>query len=488
MMVRDGDLSSGANYARVRGVLKGVGRRVQIYVASEDLDQVGSEVITDIVWTFDDRIYPLAAERFVPAHDIDGDGRFTILISSWLGHLASGRHAVDGVVRLADLDSTFSAPFGNRCDMMYLNTALKAGPHLRTILAHEYMHAVVFSQKTLRNSRGLDRVEEEAWLDEAIAHLAENLHGFSTSNLDYRVSAFLSWPEHYQLVVEDYYASDLFRSHGNRGITYLFLRWCADRYGEGLLPALVESQSCGIANLETTTGARFADLFRRWSVALFQSGLNENPGGGDALADRDGYRSLALRGPAEGWELAGPRFTSLRPGDLPDRWSAAGTSPHYILVDGSSTGAVEIDVSAPPSAELQVTALPLGSDRARLQLSLFKSRSADGELAVRARIKERHGVPVQLSALSWEPLAPSPTVHGDLYRSQRLDMLGIRAAFGSSALAASGELCSRSIPLRLGSSLAGPLVFKLTGTDAHGTRLTAWAELGPESDLDQDEP
>ena len=67
--------------------------------------------------------------------------------------LEAGRYPVDGFVRVADLDPAYRSPFGNRCDMMYLSTALKTGPHTRTVLAHEYMHAVVFSQKTFRASR-----------------------------------------------------------------------------------------------------------------------------------------------------------------------------------------------------------------------------------------------------------------------------------------------------------------------------------------------
>ena len=53
--------------------------------------------------------------------------------------------------------------------------------------------------------------------------LVEDALGFSRSNIDYRVVAFLANPERYRLVVDDYYAADLFRSHGNRGATYLFL-------------------------------------------------------------------------------------------------------------------------------------------------------------------------------------------------------------------------------------------------------------------------
>ena len=59
-------------------------------------------------------------------------------------------------------------------------------------------------------------------------------------------------------MVDDYYAADLFRSHGNRGSTYLFLRWCADRYGEDLTGARSSNRDArGVANLESATGSTF---------------------------------------------------------------------------------------------------------------------------------------------------------------------------------------------------------------------------------------
>ena len=321
ILVRDGDPASPSNYAAIRGVLKGVGRKVQVYIAAEDVEEVPGDLVRDLIVTFDDRIYPLSARGVGTARDVDGDGRFTILLSSWLDHLGGGRYPVDGFVRVADLDPAYRSPFGNHCDMMYLNTALKKGPHTRTVLAHEYMHAVVFTQKTFRPSR-TERLplEEEGWLDEAMAHVAEDMHAFSTSNIDYRISAFLSCPERYQLVVDDYYAADLFRSHGNRGSTYLFLRWCVDRYGPELLPALVHSQQKGAANLEVATGSTFGDLYRRWSLALFQSGLEPTDEMGSTGAD--GFVSLNMRAPCEQWELAGPRFTRVRPAGPADCWQA----------------------------------------------------------------------------------------------------------------------------------------------------------------------
>src|SRR5262249_1998694 len=267
----------------------------------------------------------MAREHLDAARDVDGDGRFTVLLSSWLDHLGDDRHAVDGFVKVADLDATVPPPFGNRCDMMYLNAALQSGSYLRTVLAHEYMHAVVYSRQTLDQSDGIERgPEEEEWLDEAIAHLGEEQHGFSSSNIDYRVSAFLSNPERYQLVVDDYFAANLFRSHGNRGSTYLFLRWCVDRYGPELIPRLIRSPRRGISNVEAATDAPSPDLFRRWSLAMFLSG--QDPSNPAPDGSGDGVGLVSLHAPWADRELAGPRYRRVTPGDPSDCWDAAGTS------------------------------------------------------------------------------------------------------------------------------------------------------------------
>jgi len=484
MMVKDGDVQSASNYTAVRGVLKGVGRRIQVYVALEDAQDVRDETIKDVITSFDDRIYPVAAERFGAANDVDGDGRFTVLISSWLGHLGGGRYSVDGFVRVADLDPAFRSPFGNHCDMMYLSASLRPGAHLRTIMAHEYMHAVVYSRKSrLRRQCRNCQIEEEGWLDEAMAHLAEDLHGFSTTNIEYRVNAFLNQPEHYQLVVDDYYAADLFRSHGNRGSTYLFLRWCADRYGPDLLPTLAGSSLRGIANLEASSGATFADLFRRWSVALYCDGLAtiDSPSGSPAKTD---LAPLELRAPGEDWELAGPRFTRLTPGSPAHEWSALGTTAHYVVVDGARSPYVEIEVSGPREAELQVTGLPLGPDLARLDLTIQKCHSPRTGLCFRAHVREGHGIPVRLSALSWEPRTPAADPTISQARCGRLDALGVAATFGTAAMPGHGELLSRPISLGGISPACGPLVVKVVGTDANGRRVVGWTDLDLDSRLD----
>jgi hypothetical protein len=479
MMVRNGDVASASNYAPITGHLRAVGRRVQVYVDARDVAHVSEELLRDLVTTFDDRVFPTIARTLAQANDVDGDGRFTVLISGGLARLGGGEHAVDGFVRGADLDPGVAAPFGNRCDMMYLSTALAPGPHLRTIVAHEYTHAVTASVKALAGPGGTRTgLDEEGWLDEAIAHLAEDLLGFSRSNLDYRVSAFLSDPERYRLVVEDYYAAGLFRSHGNRGGTYLFLRWCADRFGPGLLSALVRSSHRGTANLEAATGVSFSRLYRDWSAALFLSGL------GPGLDGTPQFRSLVVRGPFDDWELAGPRTARVVPGGPEDLWQSGGTSSHFVVVEPSAEGAVAIEVTGPAESVLQVTAVPLPPASAEIALSARLVPGPGGTSNLMAEICEQQGAPVRLSALAWEPLVPTANPRKAEFRHGALDMLGIAARFGTSALPARGRLASQPIPLAGVRRGSGPLLVKAVGTDSAGYRVAAWAivNLSPRTD------
>lgn len=467
LMTREGDVASASNYEEVAAGLRGIGRRVQVYVDSSEDSAVPNALVEDIVRTFDDRVFPVAAATIGQARDIDGDGRFTVLLSGKLSRLGGGRHAVDGFVRGADLDPAYPSPISNHRDMMYLNTALTPGPHLRTVIAHEYTHAVSFSTRGSK-APGL---EEEGWLDEAIAHLVEDLHGFSRSNLDYRVSAFLSQPERYALVVQDYYAADLFRSHGNRGATYLFLRWCVDRFGPGLIPALVRSDRKGVANIEAGTGRPFPELYRDWSLALYLSGLDPD------RDDPDGLQSVTTRGAFGRWELAGPRTTEVEPEGPPLSWLSEGTASRFLVIGPSTAGGVEVEILAPDSAGLQVTALPLPDDLPGLELSVRAATLPDGLPALLAELRAVRGSGVRLESLSWEPLVPRPNPRSAHFRRDGLTRDALARAFGRSVLTEGSVL--RSHPLQAAEALAedSPLVVKAVGADAKGRKVTAWAVL-----------
>ncbi len=160
-----------------------------------------------------------------------------------------------------------------------------------------------------------------------------------------------------------------------------------------------------------------------------------------------------------------------------DRWDALGTTSHYAIVDGSKSGAVEIEVNGPTDAQLQVTAVLLGGGRPRLELSVGKTHSANGDHFLRACIKETHGEPVKLKDLSWEPLSPGPSRRGSTGSRGRLDEADLQRALGSVSLAAWGELTSQPIHLPGASELEWPLVVKVGGVDSKGQRVWAWADL-----------
>jgi hypothetical protein len=450
LMVREGDPSSPRNYLPVRARLRAVGAYVQVYVDERDNEAVPDDLTSDVVATFDRTIHPAASRVLGPVRDIDGDGRLTVLITGWLARMGEGRLAVDGFFRGADLDAAVEPPFGNRCDMVYLSAELTAGPRLRTVLAHEYAHALTFSRKSAAAEGRI--VEEEGWLDEGISHLAEDWFTFSRSNLDGRVEAFLEAPERFGLVVPDYYAANLFRSEGHRGCTYSFLRWCGQRHGiEPLLARLIRSPLVGVANLESATGETFQDLYREWSVALFLDGLDW----------RDGDPP------------AGPRPAWVTAGGPEECWQAAGTSCHHILIGGVESGPTRVEVAAPEEANLQVTAVPLGTALPRLEMRVSPAPDDDGVPLVRLSVRQRSGESIRFEELSWR----QENVRGPASARGQLRGRELARDLGREGIEAGGHLIATPSSMPPIAPEDGPVHFQLIGRDEAGRRVIVRAEL-----------
>ncbi len=446
---RDGDPAQLGNHVPVHAILQGHADRVAVYVDANDQARVTGETIRDVIATFEDRVFPRALAETGVARDEDGDGRFTILISGWLGHLADGRISVDGFVRGADFQQAQNAPLGNRCDMMYLNASLQAGPHLRTVIAHEYAHAVTFCRK----AHGTAGVDEEGWLDEAMAHLTEDAHGFSRSNLDYRVDTFLNRPERYRLLVSDYSNPELIRSHGHRGSAYSFLRWCGDRFGPSMLRTLVRSELRGVANLEAATGCDFDTLFRDWSVSLYLDSL---------VAD-----SSARQDP--------PRASQIAVGET-ESIELDGTSTHYAVIDGTDEGAVSISVSGPPNARLQVTVVPLPENLSQLRLSADLEPTDSGCPRMRLRIRNPDPNRIRFESLRWFSANPSSMATERIRQCDQKSGEALTKLLGSPDLDGRGYLTSCPIPIG-NFPRSGPIVVVLSGRDETGRRVVARAEM-----------
>ena len=367
--VTDGSLDDARHYVRVAAQLVGEGREVQVYLDRQQTEkQLSNGLVDSIVRLLDDNLLPRFRRQVGGFRDVDGDGKFTVLLSPWLDKLQGGKTSLGGFVRESDFRTDIEAPFSNRCDMMYLNSNLQPGAHLQTLLAHEFMHAVSFSARLPSKTHPAGLPDEEDWLNEAIAHLSENLNGDGWSNLDYRISRYLAQTHKYPLVVDDYYHAGLWRNHGCRGATYLFLRWCVDEFGVEVLKKLIHGPASGRENLRHATGIEFDELFRRWTIALYQSNreiaadLSAEPGE-QSECEFDEYRSLDLRGRIGNWGLAGPRTVEWTVGDASLEFSLTGTSVAYILLNSaSSAGCHRINLSGQFGTQLQVTLIKLPSD------------------------------------------------------------------------------------------------------------------------------
>jgi hypothetical protein len=467
----DNDFQNAASYVAITGELRAAGRHCLVYVDRQEPDIKGLQpTVDDIVRTFDDDVYPRARQAFGRALDVDRDGRFTVLLTGWLGKLAHGKVSLGGFVHGSDFYRDLPGPYGNRCDMMYLNADLKPGPYLRTLLAHEYTHAVVFSEHVFGGYLpGVPRQDEEGWLNEGLAHLAEDLDGYSWGNLDYRISAFLSDPERYQLVVPDYYRAGLWRSHGNRGATYLFLRWCVDGYGPGLPGQLTQSSLNGTANVETAAQQRFEDVFRQWSAAVVL---------GDTNLPADGVlplRRFNLHRPLAGRLLCGPRYHPVVLAGRREDVSLAGTSAACVLLHSPAGDRSRLVIEAGPSADLQVSIVRLPSPAARL--SLRHEVLTDPKPSVRL-VLTCHDAGVTLDGAAWERLVPTANRPEDTsYRPESGADQGSRTWFGDPHLKAGETRSSATIALPPALATGIPVVFKVAATDAAGHRLAAWDVL-----------
>ena len=342
--VTDGSLDDEKQYVQVRAVPVDEGAFVRVYRdVSVSPSRELRRTVSEIVRLMDEQVIPQTAQTLGMYRDVDGDQKFAVLLTPWLGRLRGGRVSLGGFVRASDFRASVVAPFGNQCDMLYLNASLSQGPALEDLLHHEYTHAVCISARTGGTSW---YPNEEDWLSEAIAHTSER----AGTNLDHRLSRFLNAPERFPLVVDDYYTSGLWRNHGCRGATFLFLRWCCDRFGEQLLARLIRGRGRGVVNLEAATRCRFEDLFRAWTVELARAGEPESGTIG----------RIELCGHTSEWGLAGPRRIVWDLDDGDRACEIAGTAAAYVVLRAPKDGRVRrIRITATPGSRLQVTRVPI---------------------------------------------------------------------------------------------------------------------------------
>jgi hypothetical protein len=489
--VTDGSPDDARQYARVAAKLVAQGEHVRVYLdAQQAVGELAGELPAEIARLFDHDVLPWCRDNVGAYRDVDGNGKFTVLLSPWLGRLQGGQTSLGGFTREADFRSDLEAPFSNRCDMVYLNSSLHCDAHLRTLLIHEFMHAVCFSERTPNGDRFSGLPPEEDWLNEALAHLAENLNGCGWTNLDYRISRFLNEPHAYPLVIDNYYDCGMWRNHGCRGATYLFLRWCVDQYGDEVLKRLIRSPVNGARNLEWVTGQTFDDLYRRWTVALYRSGKTGRLPAettSDSQCKPDGsFKSIDLCGMLADWGLAGPRAERWNVDCGARQMEMAGTSSAYLeLAANSTSGARRLTIEGDYGTRLQVTLIRLADGLPRLLAEANWSKSSAGGINLASSITGSNQL------LTVRTTLDDPNSRIDLIACERNDgetketYCFAGESLERSRLDARGRMGSRTaqtfeLPIPRRTSMAeasGELVLKVVASDERGRRTTSWLTL-----------
>ncbi len=263
--------------------------------------------------TFDTLIDPVDVGAFGSPSDIDNNGHVILFFTRAVNELTpAGAGAVTlGFFDARDLYPKTVAPGpcpgSNFAEMFYLlvpdttgiiNGNVRSKSLVLTLtngtVGHEYQHLINASRRMYVN--GVGTAFEERWLDEGLAHVAEELNFFRSAqrsprnNIDAsafndplfvsaystfainnfrRYAIYLATPETQAPIGFDANDDDL----ATRGAIWSFLRYTADHLPEGTENSfwfnLVNSKTSGIANLTNVLGTSPAPYLHDWATSVF---------------------------------------------------------------------------------------------------------------------------------------------------------------------------------------------------------------------------
>ena len=292
------------NFTTVSANLKFDGDHTLLYVDAETPQSCLSDAEAALLGaTFDVNIHPTDRSAFGSESDINGDGKVAILMTPVVNRMtpegeATGPNGyIAGFFLASDLlPGLVDSRVTNAREIFYSMVPDPDSPPefgnvfpkektlgvIRSVLAHEFLHMILFNYRVLIYGEGYSGdYMEDLWVNEGLAHIAEDLNGFDASNIG-RANLFLVNPGDATLI----YGGDELEE---RGASFLFLRHVGDRYGEIVFRNLVQSKKAGVANVEAATGAYFNELFADWAAACYldDRGITSDP--------RFNYSSLNLQ-------------------------------------------------------------------------------------------------------------------------------------------------------------------------------------------------
>jgi len=229
-----------------------------------------AKVLTDLgnlSGEFDNNIYPKLTSTFGTEWNpgIDNDSKITVLFEPM--------NSIDGgYFRESDEYDKLQLPDSNQREMLYLTASSIDDPNAKAILAHEFMHLIIFNQKNKING-----VEEDTWVNEGISDYTSTLLGYDDvyagSNLQARVNDFIENPSDS--------LTDFQNSKYDFASVNLFMHYLVDHYGTGVLSNALKTKLIGIDAInyglqEVGAKENFAQVFTNWTISLALNDCSKN--------------------------------------------------------------------------------------------------------------------------------------------------------------------------------------------------------------------
>lgn len=344
----------------------------------------------EIATRFDTLTYPLDVEYFGEPTNVSGTGRITLFYTSAVNQLtpANAGFVVGGFFFARDLypktarNGLPACAGSNEREIMYLVVADPNGEVNgnrrtkedvtrlnRTTVAHELQHLINAGRRLLVTPGAV--LSEETWLDEGLAHTAEELLYFrsagftSRENLDRQAVA----PNPDEAAVFTAFAAQNFARFSNylqapslqspyapndslstRGAAWHLLRFVAGRQpGQeaAFYRKLVAGPSVGVANFTAALpSGTFTSWLREWSVSLFADDLVEGLDPIYQLPAWD-FRSIMPVLRVGGGTLGVyPLATSTMSSNSPRRTPLAGGGTRYFRFSVPEAGEALLSVSS----------------------------------------------------------------------------------------------------------------------------------------------
>lgn len=265
-----------------------------------------------IAATFDTLIYPLDTTAFGAPSNVSVHGKILLFFTRSVNALtpvSTNNFTIGGFFFSRDLypkvarNGLGACAGSNEAEMFYLlvpdpngevNSNKRTKDNVTTLnlgtIAHEFEHLINAGRRLYVNTSATPN--EETWLDEGLAHTAEELLYYRVSGFTSRQNLNLSQVSAQPANFSNYASQNFSRlyqflinpelnspyapndSLATRGATWHFLRFAAGRQsalGEpAFYRALVNSQTTGRTNLTNVLGgsAQFATYLRDWTVSI----------------------------------------------------------------------------------------------------------------------------------------------------------------------------------------------------------------------------